>query len=354
MILSSILCIIANFMIYIVFGSFVTVRGRKEGEAWSLPMTTVIGFFLYYSLFFFFCVPMMLRFQTLTSLSYLWLGVIVFVMILSGILNGKTWGTKLKKVCTKVKREPLFFIGFAFLCLIQVILVVNAYNFTLDATYYVGNVATSVQTDTMNIYDPYTGMWQDHFEMRYFFATYSMNDAVMCRLTGLHALIQTKTVMTATIVILIQLLYYKIAQSLFCEDRKSQFLMLLFMTIANFTFISLYTPSNFLLTRTFEGKAIVGNLVLAVIVYLYMLLLQTHKSFRIWLMMFLVCFGATTISSSANMLVPAALSVLLVPLVFIKKDWKIIPKYVLCMLPGLIMALTFVAYVKGYFVIHTY
>jgi hypothetical protein len=240
------------------------------------------------------------------------------------------------------------------LCLIQVILVVNAYNFTLDATYYVGNVAASVQTDTMNIYDPYTGMWQDHFEMRYFFATYSMNDAVMCRLTGLHALVQTKTIMTATIIILIQLLYYKIAQALFDGNRKSELLMLFFMTVANFAFISLYTPSNFLLTRTFEGKAIVGNLVLVAIVYLYMMLLQKHQSFQIWMMLFLICFGATTISSSANMLVPATLSVLLIPLVFIKKDWKIIPKYIICMLPGLIMALTYVAYVKGYFVIHTY
>jgi hypothetical protein len=170
----------------------------------------------------------------------------------------------------------------------------------------------------------------------------------------LHALVQTKTIMTATIIILIQLLYYKIAQALFDGNRKSELLMLFFMTVANFAFISLYTPSNFLLTRTFEGKAIVGNLVLVAIVYLYMMLLQKHQSFQIWMMLFLICFGATTISSSANMLVPATLSVLLIPLVFIKKDWKIIPKYIICMLPGLIMALTYVAYVKGYFVIHTY
>ncbi|HKM21836.1 MAG: hypothetical protein GX567_17880 [Clostridia bacterium] len=352
MILSSILCIILNFIMYTAFGSLVT--RRKKGEAWSLPMTVIIGFFLYYSLFFFFCVPMMLRFQTLTSMSYLWLGVVVFVVLLSGILNGSRWYYKIKEIGAKVKAEPVFFVGFVLLCLIQVILVVNAYNFTLDATYYVGNVAASVQTDTMNIYDPYTGMWQDHFEMRYFFATYSMNDAVMCRLTGLHALVQTKTIMTATIIILIQLLYYKIAQALFDGNRKSELLMLFFMTVANFAFISLYTPSNFLLTRTFEGKAIVGNLVLVAIVYLYMMLLQKHQSFQIWMMLFLICFGATTISSSANMLVPATLSVLLIPLVFIKKDWKIIPKYIICMLPGLIMALTYVAYVKGYFVIHTY
>ncbi len=352
MILSSILCILLNFILYMAFGSLVT--RRNKGEAWSLPLTMIVGFFLYYCLFFFACVPMMLRFQTLTSMSYLWLGIVTAVVILSSVLNGSRWFYKIKEISLKIKAEPLFFTGFVLLCLVQVIVVANAYNFTLDATYYVGNVATSIQTDTMNIYDPYTGMWQDHFEMRYFFATYSMNDAVMCRLTGLHALVQTKTVMTSVIILLIQLLYYKIAALLFGEDKKARLLMLLLMSVANFTFISLYTPSNFLLTRTFEGKAIVGNLVLTAIVYIYMLLLENHKSFRTWLILFLICFGATTISSSANMLVPAALSVLLVPLILIKKDLRILPKYILCMLPGLIMALTFVAYVKGYFVFHTY
>ncbi len=350
--LTSLLCIVANFIIYLAFGSLIT--GRKKHKKWSLPFTVVMGFFLYYSLFFFFCVPMMLRFQTLTSLAYLWLGVVCAVTVLSAVVNGAGWYEKIKELIGKIRKAPFFFGGLVLLCLLQIILITGAYNFTLDATYYVGNVATSVWTDTMNIYDPYTGLWQDHFEMRYFFATYSMNDAVMCRLTGLHALIQTKTVMTVTVLLLIQLVYYKLAEELFGDDHKAVLIMQTFMAVVNFTFISIYTASNFMLTRTFEGKAIVGNVVLVFIFYLYLLLLKNHKSARSWWMLFIVCFGSMTISSSANMLVPATLSVLLVPLIFMKKDWKIIPKYVLCMLPCLVMALMYVAYVKGYFVIHTY
>ncbi len=350
--LSSLLCIIANFIIYLAFGSLIT--GRKRHKEWSLPFTLLMGFFLYYSLFFFFCVPMMLRFQTLTSLAHLWLVVVCIIVVLSAILNGAAWYEKIKELWKKLRQTPLFFAGLAILCLTQVIVITGAYNFTLDATYYVGNVAASVMTDTMNIYDPYTGLWQDHFEMRYFFATYSMNDAVMCKLTGLHALIQTKTVMTVTVTILTQLLYYKIAEELFENDRKAVLLMQVLMAVVNFTFISIYTSSNFMLTRTFEGKAVVGNVALVMIVYLYILLLKEHRKASLWWMLFIVCFGSMTISSSANMLVPATLSVLLVPLALIKKDWKILPKYILCMLPCLMMALMYVAYVKGYFVFHTY
>jgi len=351
-IITAFFCICANFIIYIAFGSLITVR--KKDEKWSLVLTIIIGFFLYYSIFFFFCVPMMLRFQTLTSLAYLWLGVIAVVVLLSGILKGKKWYAKAKEIGNKLKAHPLFYVGFALLCFVQVLLITNAYNFTLDAAYYVGNVATSVLTDTMNIYDPYTGMWQDHFEMRYFFATYSMNDAIACRLTGLEALIQTKTLMTASIVIIIQCIYYLIVQELFGEDKKAGFIMLFLMTFVNFTFITIYTSHNFLLTRTFEGKAIVANLVLVVIAYLYMLLLREHSARRVWWYLFIVCFGSTTVSSSANMLVPATVTVFMLPLIMIKKDIKVLPKYIACIFPGLVMTLIYVAYVKGYFVIHTY
>ena len=108
------------------------------------------------------------------------------------------------------------------------------------------------------------------------------------------------------------------------------------------------------MTRTYEGKAIVGNLSLLVVFYLYLLLLKEKKTHGIWLMMFLICFGSMTISSSANMLLPVELSVLLLPLIFIKKDIKILPRYILCILPGLVMAVTYMAYVKGYFVLYTY
>lgn len=350
--LSSLLMIIANFIIYLAFGSLIT--GKKKHKTWSLPFTLIMGFFLYYCVFFFFCVPMMLRFQRLTSLAELWLVVVCVIAVFSAIVNGMAWYEKLIDIWRKLREHPYFFLGMVLLCLIQIVVITGAYNFTLDATYYVGNVAASVQTDTINIYDPFTGDWQDHFEMRYFFATYSINDAVVCRLTGLHALIQTKTVMTVTILLLVQMIYYKIADELFPENCTGALLMQVLMAFVNFTFISIYTVSNFMLTRTFEGKAIVGNAVLLMLLYLYMLLLKDHKAAGTWWMLFVVCFSSMTISSSANMLVPATLSVLLVPLIFIKKDWKIIPKYILCMLPCLLMALMYVAYVKGYFVLHTY
>lgn len=350
-VLGEIGCVVANFIIYLAFGTLIT---RRKNQDWPFGLSILIGFFLYYSLFFFCCVPIMARFRPLSMLTGLWVPIAGMIVLVSCVLNGKAWYEKLKQTAAQIKAHPAVFVLLLLIVIPQVIIVTRAYNFTLDAAYYVANVATAVETNMMNVYDPFTGAWQDHYEMRYFFATYSMNDAVICQLTGIPALIQTKTIMAAVIILLTNLLYYLIAKMLFPQNDKAVVLMLGLMFLINLTFITIYTSSLFLMTRTYEGKAIVGNLSLLAVFYLYMLLLKEERMPRIWLMIFLICFGSMTISSSANMLLPAELSILFVPLALIKKDFKILPKYVACMLPGLVMAVTYVAYVKGYFVLYTY
>ncbi len=349
-VLTEIGCVLVNFIIYLAFGSLII---RRRGREWSLGLSILMGFFLYYSLFFFCCVPIMVRYRPLSLLTKIWVPIVCVIVLVSCVINGKAWYDKLKSILTKVKQHPFITAAMIFLVLIQVIIVTRSYNFTLDAAYYVANVATSVETNMMNVYDPFTGMWQDHYEMRYFFATYSMNDAVFCQLTGIPALLQTKTIMAAVIIISTNLLYYLIAKTLYPDNSKSVLAMLGIMFFLNMMFITIYTSSLFLMTRTYEGKAIVGNLSLLAVFYLYICILKCEKIPYLWAMLFLVCFGSMTISSSANMLLPAELSVLFIPLVFMKKDWKIIPKYISCMLPGLVMAVIYVAYVKGYFVLYT-
>jgi uncharacterized protein YebE (UPF0316 family) len=130
--------------------------------------------------------------------------------------------------------------------------------------------------------------------------------------------------------------------------------MMLFIFIINLTFITIYTSSLFLMTRTYEGKAIVGNLAIITVFYLFVRMNDDTLDIRPWLMIFMVCFGAATISSSANMLLPVELTVLFLPLIVRKKKWGLLPKYAACVIPGIVFSLAFVMYVKGYFVWYTF
>lgn len=365
-----ILSIICNFIIYLAFGSLLT---RKKDVECPLLLSVVAGFFFYYFVFFFVCVPPMQYFRPLSMLTKIWVPIVAIVVGLSTLLNGKRWIEWFKNAFSYIKKHPVTTALIVLLIGIQIVLVSCTYNFTLDAAYYVANVATSVETNMMNVYDPFTGAWQDHYEMRYFFATYSMQDSVVCQLTGIPALIWTKSVMAVTIILLTNIVYIMIARELLiyrnakeekqnAEDGKGKILsgeagvviMTALMLFVNLTFITIYTSALFLMTRTYEGKAIVGNLAIMTVFYLFIRMNDESIKVRPWLITFIVCFGAATISSSANMLLPVELTVLFLPMIVRKKAWRMLPKYVSCVIPGLVFSLVFVLYVKGYFVLYTF
>ena len=349
--LKAILMIIIYLFIYLSFGSLVCVRKNRPV---SLPMTIIVGFFLYYGLFFICTLPIMLTYRPLSLLCTVWAAVVAVLTVAGLILKGKSLGLSLIEAGRRLKEDKVTSIIAGLLILVQVALVVSTYNFTLDAAYYVANVATSVDTNMINVYDPFTGAWQDHFELRYVFATYSINDAVICKLTGLEALVETKFVMSAVVMILTNLLYVHIAGFL-CRGKSGQMrVMLLGCAFVNLTFITLYTSSNFLMARTYEGKAIVGNITIIAIFALYMMAVREGMdNMKLW-QLFVICLGTATVSSTANMVIPAEVCVLFVPYIIKHRDYKNIWKYILCILPELVMMLMYVLYVKGYFAVYTY
>ncbi|MCR4806061.1 MAG: hypothetical protein K5857_00160 [Lachnospiraceae bacterium] len=361
-----VLSVICNFILYLSFGSLITRPfGRKhKEESCPLLLSLVTGFFFYYFLFFLVCLVPMKFYRPLSMVTGIWVPVVIAVVVISARLNFKAWAESLKKAAAYVKGHPLSYAGIILLTALQAVLVSSTYNFTLDAAYYVANVATSVETNMMNVYDPFTGAWQDHYEMRYFFATYQIQDAVVCQLTHIPALIWTKSVMAITVMIMTNIVYYLIASRLFTYMKEDEgrtvnrdaavLVMMAFIFVINLTFITIYTSSLFLMTRTYEGKAIVGNLAIITIFYLFMRMNDDTLPVHPWLTTFLVCFGAATISSSANMLLPVELTVLFLPMIVRKKKWGMIFKYAACVIPGVVFSLIFVLYVKGYFVFYTF
>ena len=362
-----VLSVIANFILYLSFGSLLTRRKGGEGSC-PLFLSVIMGFFFYYFVFFIFCLPPMKYYRPLSMLTKIWVPVAVATVIVSALLNGKGWLLGVKRAGGYIKAHPFVTLFIMILVGIQIVLVACTYNFTLDAAYYVANVATSVETNMMNVYDPFTGAWQDHYEMRYFFATYQIQDAVACQLTGIPALIWTKSVMAVTVIILTNIVYMLIAREMFKDsgDNKDSsskqaangdvkmVVMMVFMFVINLTFITIYTSSLFLMTRTYEGKAIVGNLAIVTVFYLFVRMNDETLDKRSWLMVFLTCFGAATISSSANMLLPVEVTVLFLPMIVRKKKWGMLFKYAACVIPGIAFSLAFVLYVKGYFVWYTF
>ncbi|MCR5421752.1 MAG: hypothetical protein K6E98_12205 [Lachnospiraceae bacterium] len=354
-----VLTVICNFILYLSFGSLLTlpVGKKKCDNQYPLSLKIIVGFFFYYFVFFFVCILPMKNYRPLSMLTKIWVPLALGIVLLSSALNFREWIARKKVIITYIKEHKLSAFILVLLIGLYVISVSIFYNFTLDAAYYVANVATSVETDMMNVYDPFTGAWQDHYEMRYFFATYQMQDAVVCQFTGIPALIYTKTIMSITIIILTNMVYLLIAGELFKDSDKKEIktvIMMAMIFVVNMTFITIYTSSLFLMTRTYEGKAIIGNLALVSLFYFFIRMNDDNLKLRPWIIIFILCFGSATISSSANMLIPVELTILFLPMIIGKKQWKSLPGYVLCVIPGLAFSLIYILYVKGYFVWYTF
>ncbi len=350
MIAAKAICVlIFNFIMYFAFGSLITVR--RHGD-WSATLTITVGFFAYYALFAIVCLPVMLTYRPLSLLARLWMIPCAAILVISSVLYGKCWIGKAKDIAGDMVHNRSFWICAAAVTALSVAAVAVTYNFTLDAAYYVANVTTNVDTDMINVYDPFTGNWQDHFELRYVFATYSVNDSVICSITKLPALVMTKGVMSVTIMMIVNGLYAGISRFFFDDKRRT--VMYVLMMFVNCMFISIYTSSNFLMTRTYEGKSIVGNISLIVIFYMYMLLVSGKDIRGLFIMLFIVCMGTSTVSSTANMVIPAQVFALFVPYAVIKKKYVIILKSFACIIPEILMMLIYVMYVKGYFAIYTF
>ena len=348
----SIVMILVNISLYFVFGSLVMAINKEKPLRATLSV--LVGFFVYYCLFDIPCLIVMLHWRPLSVLSMTWSVILVLVVVISAVMSFTRWKIGFASLTQYVRENMAFCITAIVIVAVQMVLIMHAYEFTLDAAYYVANVTTSLRTNTMNIYDPFTGDWQNHFETRYLFATYTMNDAVMCQLTGIHPLLWTKTIMSGTAVILTNIVYYKIGRKLFGNSNGKILLMLFFAGVLNFFYISTFTSSNFMTTRTYEGKSLVGNIVLPMILYIFICLGEDHKNRKYYLMLFLTCIGSTILSSSSNMLVPATVAVFALPLAIRKKSIGVLVKSALCVLPCLFMMVMYVLYVKGLFVFYTY
>ena len=350
MILKAAVLVVVNFILYMAFGSFFTIRKQKT---WSVAVTCAVGFFAYYALFALFCLPVMLTYRPLSLLARMWIVPCAVLPVLSIVIFRNAWKDKFAQLRSDASGNRGFLIAVIAVIAVSVVLVAVTYNFTLDAAYYVAGVTTNVDTNMINVYDPFTGAWLDHFELRYVFSTYYVNDAVICSLTGFPALVVTKTVMSATIMILVNVLYVHVARSFFAEHGRA-FLMYILMVLVNFLFISIYTTSNFLMTRTYEGKSVVGNISILLIFILYMQAVYEDEPTGMFLKLFVTCLGTATVSSTANMVIPAEVCILFIPYAILQKRVKILPKILVCILPEIVMMLIYVLYVKGWFAVYTY
>ncbi len=184
-----------------------------------------------------------------------------------------------------------------------------------DDAYYVVQSVLADQTGTLYRIRPYTGL-STGLDLRHSLATLPLWEAYVARMGHMHATIAAHSLLPLILLPLTYLVYYKIGCQLpgMAGPRLPMFLTLIAI-LQIWGNNSIYTNATFLLTRTWQGKSILANLVLLSIVWLLLDILKEKDGDRKgdWALLFLVNMSSAMMTSMGAFL--AALLVGVVGLV---------------------------------------
>lgn len=333
------LLLLLQAFFFFSFGSLICHLINKKAESFSLSM--ILGFLSFFSLFELTALPLTLLKQPLSRLSLVWMLFTGCVLAVSVILCHRDWLRMLLGLKDKLRAHSWLLLLLAGCFLLQMVMVYTHGYQGADSSYYVGKVSTDVYTNSLGIFDPYTGNPLSRFNIRYLFSCFPDYNAVICQVFRMPALFQARTIIPLLVVVIANLVYYRIGLLLFKEDRKKSSLLVFFVFLINEYSQTIYTPATFLFTRSYEGKSILANVILPVILY-GLLSLWKEEQLLTRLLLLAASVSSVAFSTSSMLIVPIAFIAGYAIRLVIKKDLHCLGWYLLYILPNLCTALFYI------------
>lgn len=208
-----------------------------------------------------------------------------------------------------------------------------------DDAFYVATSTITVSSDTMYQVLPYTGGGTG-LDARHGLAPFPIWVAMLARLSGLHAATVAQIVLPILLITMAYAIYFLLGRRLFGDySRKLPIFMLLLEIMIIFGGQSLYTPENFLLVRTAQGKAVLANIVIPFIFLMLLILVQNLKENNkieivYWILMAMTFVTGCLCSTQGALLTCLLLGAGGVCAVLCYRRWKILlPMAGCCVMP---------------------
>ena len=271
------------------------------------------------------------------------------------IVSGKT-------IVMKITETKVYWLIFFGLLAFQLVMSVVMASFDGDDAYYVVESLLAQQADVMNTILPYTGN-STSLDIRHALAVITMWIGFIAKVSGVHATIASHSVIPLLFIPLVYLVYAQIGKVLF-KDKKE--MVPVFLIIVSFLMmfgnVSHYTPATFFLMRTWQGKAMVGNLVFPMIFWIFLEMYENVKasnkeisvdkagtsSAYLWIMLALANMLSGMCSAMGVIFGSGIIALLSLLLLIFSRNWKVILGAFFCMIPNLIyLALYFSIWTSG-------
>lgn len=219
-------------------------------------------------------------------------------------------------------------------------------SFDGDDAYYVVQSVLADQTGVLNRIRPYTGLSTD-LDIRHALATLPLWIAYVARMTGIHATIVAHTLLPLIFIPLTYYVFVLIGRKLFSDGSVKLPIFLTLVSIMQiWGNISIYTNETFFLTRTWQGKSVLANLILLVELWLMLELCAREKNgtrqeemdsqLPYWLLLAVNHIAAAMMTSMGAFLTAMLFGITALVVAIRYRSWSILWKTALCCIPNVI------------------
>ena len=243
----------------------------------------ISGQFLIWAGFQLICVPLILREETFPQVVQLFSGYLTALVLLAvavdiqRLVKGKKIDLPWKKQQTGGKLRESGMLLWAFfwaVLLFQLIQAVRLSYADTDDAFYVAISSITQEAETMYQKLPYTG-GATLLDARHGLAPFPIWISYLARLSGMPAVTVAKVVLPVALISMTYGVFYLFGRVLFPENGRQQALFLVFTEVlVLFGNTSIYTPENFMIAGSRQGKAALGSIVIPFLLFLLLLLLK--------------------------------------------------------------------------------
>lgn len=320
-------------LLFVLIPVFSGMLFYKSGH--KIIISYIYGWMLMLAVFEMLAVPAVFLRESFQRLTMLWMAVIA-VLGIFGLYRNRTVFSELRKIKIKWKPEKVLFWG---LCFVQILLVVVLCHSDADDNYFIGIANTSLSTDTLFCFDAYTGQPAAAFPLRYVFSPFPVFWGSISKLTGIHPAILAHTVFPVILILLAYLIIYELGFRIFRDSQKSLMFCNIMAFMNFFGNYSIYTTSTFLLFRIWQGKAMVANIILPLLVFWF--LNEEERGMKEFLVLLVIVVAGCGVSSMGIVLQLLLLFAYGVVYVF-RKRWKWALQVFLASLPCFALSLAYI------------
>ena len=232
------------------------------------------------------------------------------------------------------------------LVLTQLVLSVTMTYSDGDDAFYVAVSSLTVDSDTMYQKMPYN-MGNTGLDVRHGLAPFPIWIAFLSRVSGISTVAMAHVAVSTVLIFMTYVIFYQIGRVLFgARGEALPVFLSLTALLVMFGDYSYYTAENFMIARSRQGKAALGNIIIPMVILIFLLIFQRLKDrqktgWGLWILLGAAVTAACLCSTLGTFLICLFLGVIGLCAGIVYRSWGLIWRTALCCIPAVAYALLY-------------